>query len=256
MRLPKLAQFIIVVAVIYALLKAPGVFLGKPIPESLIFMYMVLVVATVLLVMTSTDESTEELFRPIRALLKDPKKVFYRNIVFVIAPLIAGYMAYGLASKGIEPPAELRSIHPAPPAKMSAYWKQFDLSTLENPLRKTEKEDKGLFNAYVAEGSEIYFRNCFFCHGDKLDGRGHYAHALVPRPLPFKGKDTIAQLSESYVFWRIVKGGPGLPSEGGPASSSMPAWEEKLTEDEVWKVILFLYDFTGNRPREWASEGK
>ncbi len=254
MRLPKLAQFIIIVVVIYALLKAPGVFLGKPIPESLIFMYMILVVATILLVMTSTDESTEELFRPIRALLKDPKKAFYRNIVFVIAPLVAGYIAYGLASKGIEPPAELRSIHPAPPSKMSAYGRPFDIATLENPLRKTEKEDADLFRSHVSEGSEIYFRNCFFCHGDKLDGRGHYAHGLVPRPLPFKGKDTIAQLSESYVFWRIVKGGPGLPSEGGPASSSMPAWEEKLTEEEVWKVILFLYDFTGNRPREWARE--
>ncbi|MBI5454714.1 MAG: hypothetical protein HY956_08810, partial [Deltaproteobacteria bacterium] len=135
MRLPKLAQFVIIVAVIYALLKAPGVFLGKPIPESLIFMYMVLVVATVLLVMTSTDESTEELFRPIRALLKDPKKAFVRNIVFVIAPLVAGYIAYGLASKGIEPPAELRSIHPAPPSKMSAYGRPFDIATLENPLR-------------------------------------------------------------------------------------------------------------------------
>lgn len=256
MRLPKLAQFIIIVGVIYGLLKTPGIFLGKPIPESLIFMYMVLIVATVLLVMTSTDESTEELFRPIRALVEDPKKAFVRNIVFAVTPLIAGYIAYGLASRGGEPPAELRSIHPAPPSRMSAYGRPFDIATLENPLRKTEKEDAELFRSYVAEGAEIYFKNCFFCHGDKLDGRGHYAHALVPRPLPFKGKDTIAQLSESYVFWRVVKGGPGLPAEGGPANSSMPAWEGKLTEEEVWKVILFLYDFTGNRPREWAREGK
>ena len=256
MRIPKLAQFIIIVAVVYALLKAPGVFFGKPIPESLIFMYMVLVVATVLLVMTSTDESAEELFSPIRALVQDPKKAFARNIVFVIAPLVAGYIAYGLSSKGMEPPAELRSIHPAPLSKMAAYGKRFDMATLENPLRATETEDKEIFNAYVAEGAGIYFKNCFFCHGGKLDGRGHYARALAPRPLPFKGRDTIAQLSESYVFWRVVKGGPGLPSEGGPANSSMPAWEDKLTEEEVWKVVLFLYDFTGNRPRERAREGK
>lgn len=256
MRKAKLAQFIIIVAVIYALLKAPGVFLGKPIPESLIFMYMVLIVATVLLVMTSTDESAEELFRPIRALVEDPKKAFARNIVFAIAPLIAGYIAYGLASRGIEPPAELRSIHPAPPLRMTAYGKRIDMATLENPFRRTEKGDKVTFNAYVAEGAGIYFKNCVFCHGGKLDGRGHYAHALLPRPLPFKGNDTIAQLSESYVFWRVVKGGPGLPSEGGPANSSMPAWEDKLTEEEVWKVVLFLYDFTGNRPRESARERK
>jgi hypothetical protein len=29
----------------------------------------------------------------------------------------------------------------------------------------------------------------------------------------------------------------------------MPAWEKILTEDEMWEVTLFLYDFTGERPR-------
>jgi hypothetical protein len=25
----------------------------------------------------------------------------------------------------------------------------------------------------------------------------------------------------------------------------MPVWQDFLTEDEIWKVILFLYDYTG-----------
>ena len=29
----------------------------------------------------------------------------------------------------------------------------------------------------------------------------------------------------------------------------MPSWERFLTDDEMWDVILFLYDFTGTRPR-------
>ena len=29
----------------------------------------------------------------------------------------------------------------------------------------------------------------------------------------------------------------------------MPAWEKHLKEEEMWDVILFLYDFTGLRPR-------
>ena len=28
----------------------------------------------------------------------------------------------------------------------------------------------------------------------------------------------------------------------------MPAWEKFLKEEEMWDVILFLYDFTGQRP--------
>jgi hypothetical protein len=29
----------------------------------------------------------------------------------------------------------------------------------------------------------------------------------------------------------------------------MPAWESFLEEEEIWDAILFLYDFTGQRPR-------
>ena len=47
------------------------------------------------------------------------------------------------------------------------------------------------------------------------------------------------------MFWRIAKGGPGLPREGTPWNSAMPAWEDLLTEDEIWAVIIFLYEQTG-----------
>ncbi len=29
----------------------------------------------------------------------------------------------------------------------------------------------------------------------------------------------------------------------------MPVWEAYLSEEEMWEVILFLYDFTDQRPR-------
>ena len=29
----------------------------------------------------------------------------------------------------------------------------------------------------------------------------------------------------------------------------MPAWEPMLQEDQIWDVILFLYSFTGRKPR-------
>jgi len=34
----------------------------------------------------------------------------------------------------------------------------------------------------------------------------------------------------------------------------MPAWEKFLSEEEMWEVILFVYDSTGQRPRA-AAEG-
>lgn len=247
----RLVKFALICLFFYLCLKAPGLVWGKPIPASLISMYMFFIVITVLLVMTIKDDGAKGLFAPIRALVEEPSKKIYRNIVFVVLPIASAYIAYGSGAH-LAPPVELRSSHPAPPAMVKAYGKTFDLARLENPFRKMERDDPEAFMALVKEGGEIYFRNCFFCHGDKLDGKGHYAHALDPRPLPFAGNDTIAQLQESYVFWRVLKGGPGLPREGGPSISAMPAWEGELTEEEIWKVILFLYDYTGNRPRSWS----
>ena len=60
-------------------------------------------------------------------------------------------------------------------------------------------------------------------------------------------------LQESFVFWRISKGGPGFPTSAHPWSSAMPAWENMLTEDEIWKVIVWIYSGTGTTPRTWEK---
>ncbi|MDP3773477.1 MAG: cytochrome c [Gemmatimonadales bacterium] len=107
----------------------------------------------------------------------------------------------------------------------------------------------------MAEGRRVYYQNCVFCHGDRFDGQGDYAHAFNPAPLSFTDPGTIAQLTESYVFWRIAKGGRGLPREGTPWNSAMPAWEDFLTEDEIWAVVMFLYEHTGWHPRTFETGG-
>jgi mono/diheme cytochrome c family protein len=153
-----------------------------------------------------------------------------------------------------EAPLELRSIHPAPPSSVKIGDKRYDLLTLENPFRETETQDPERFAELVAEGAEVYIRNCQYCHGDKLDGNGPYAQGLNPVPLNFQDVGTIAQLQESFLFWRIATGGPGLPKEATPWISSMPVWQDFLSEEEIWKVILYLYDYTGRRPRSWEHE--
>ena len=111
----------------------------------------------------------------------------------------------------------------------------------------------GDIRAAYARGKTIYTRNCMACHGDALSGDGHFAHGFNPTPIDFTDVGTIPQLSESFVFWRIAKGGPGLPREGAPWNSAMPVWEEFLTEEEIWAVVLFLYEQTGARPRSWGE---
>jgi len=64
-----------------------------------------------------------------------------------------------------------------------------------------------------------------------------HAFAFNPIPANFTDPGTIAQLQETFIFWRVSKGGIGLPNEGFPWASVMPPWEQHLTTDEIWKVI-------------------
>ncbi len=52
------------------------------------------------------------------------------------------------------------------------------------------------------------------CHGGNFDGKGPAARGFNPPPANFADPTTIAMLQESYLFWRIKKGGVGLPIEG------------------------------------------
>jgi mono/diheme cytochrome c family protein len=254
MRIPRLLLAVLVVVAIYAAFEAVfDLLLGQPIPASLMTMYMFFVVAGVFMVFTFTEEGAAEMVGPIKALVEDPSRKLVRNLVFVLVPLAAGYYTYDRMLPSFEAPVELRSIHPAPPSSVKLYGKRFNLLELENPYRPLEKGDPERFRGLVAEGGEVYIQNCQYCHGDKLDGRGPYAAGLNPVPLNFQDVGTIAQLQESFLFWRIATGGPGLPKEGAPWISSMPVWQNFLSEDEIWKVILYLYDYTGQRPRSWEQ---
>jgi mono/diheme cytochrome c family protein len=254
-RVPRLLQAVLAVAFFYAAFVVVfDVLLAQPIPSSLLTMYMFFVVAGVFMVFTFSEESAREMVGPIKALVEDPSKKLIRNLVFVIVPLGVGLFTYDRLLPSFEAPLELRSIHPAPPATAEIFGKRFDLLSLENPFREYETEDPEYFAELVAEGAEVYIENCHYCHGDKLDGKGPYAPGLNPVPLNFQDVGTIAQLQESFLFWRIATGGPGLPKEGAPWISSMPVWQQFLNEEEIWKVILFLYDYTGYEPRSWEEE--
>ena len=250
MRIPRLLQAVLVLLFVYfGFILVFDVILEAVIPASLIIMYMFFVTAGVFMVFTYDEEQTAELVAPIKAMVEDPSKRLIRNIVFVIVPLAVGGGTYWQMQPSFEAPLELRTIHPAPPTTAKIYGKRVNLLKLENPYRKLEKEDPEQFRELIDEGAAVYIKNCQYCHGDKLDGKGPYAEGLNPTPLNFQDVGTIAQLQESYLFWRITTGGPGLPQEAAPWISSMPVWQDFLKEDEVWKVIMFLYDYTGHRPK-------
>ena len=226
---------------------------SAPVPASVVFQYMVTVAVGVVLYVSSSDVRWREFKEPIQRTLVDADRRMVRRGLMVVVPVLVGLLVYTQVRPTIAAPPSLRSIHPAPPTQITFQGRSISLAGLENPLRA----DGSTAEDY-AVGKRVYYQNCLACHGDALDGRGHFAHGFNPAPLNFRDNGTIAQLTESFVFWRIAKGGPGLPREGTPWNSAMPAWEDFLTEEEIWAVIIFLYEQTGWTPRTWeaaAEEG-
>lgn len=223
---------------------------SAPVPASVVLEYLAIALVGVLLYVSADETRWQRFKQPMHDVAVDADKRLVRLVLMLGLPLLIGFLTYRQVSASVGAPSALRSVHPAPPNQIDFRGKTLRLAGLENPLRS-----QGDMAEHVAEGHTIYVKNCLPCHGDRLDGGGHFAHAFDPVPADFTSNGTIAQLTESYVFWRIAKGGPGLPVEGTPWNSAMPPWEDVLTENEVWSVILFLYDQTGWTPRTWEEAG-
>ncbi|MGH7531200.1 MAG: c-type cytochrome [Gemmatimonadales bacterium] len=237
------------VLVVFGIPLLPG---SALVPKSVVLQYMATVLVGVL-IWVSDDEARWTRFKqPLHAVLVERRLKAVRTGLLAAVTLLVGCLTYGQVRATVSAPPSLRSIHPAPPSQITFRGKTLTLAGLENPLRAA-----GDMATHLATGRRVYYQNCLPCHGDYLDGQGHFAHGFNPIPLNFQDGGTIAQLTESFVFWRIAKGGPGLPREGTPWNSAMPAWEDFLTEEEIWAVVLFLYEQTGWRPRTWevAEEG-
>ncbi len=215
------------------------------VPTSVLKMYMAFVTLGIVMAYTFDEEGYAGLIGPIEDIYSNPSKAIVRYVVVLLVGTFGAYITYEYVKPTFDAPIELRSVHPAPPSNAKMWGKTYQIQTIQNPYR----EDKENFAKNLEEGGIVYYKNCFFCHGDRMLGRGHYAVGFNPRPANFVDVGTIAQLTESFVFWRIGTGGPGLPSEGTPWLSAMPVWHNLISEEEAWKVILFLYDYTGHSPR-------
>jgi len=92
---------------------------------------------------------------------------------------------------------------------------------LENPLRDDP--------ASIVRGAEIYGANCASCHGTEGRGDGPLALTLTPAPADLSLHVPLHPEGDTYIF--IANGFP---------NTSMPAWADQLTEEEIWDVVNFL----------------
>jgi len=226
----------ILLVAVFLVLKFGLPLITAPLPMSLIWLYLFLTTVGVVVYGTLSGETTQELLGPIFRFLGgdglNGAAKFARLAVLVLVPLLVGWQTYSELVPSSQPPAENRTIHPAPPGEFVG---------LANPVPNTPEN--------VMMGKGLYAAFCSPCHGPKFNGNGPASDGFNPPPANFVDSGTIAQLQESYLFWRIKKGGVGLNVEGHPWKSAMPRWEVELPDDWIWKIIMAEYAGSGHKPR-------
>ncbi len=214
-----------------------------PIPGSVMGLYLAIVTVSILVYLVADPDRFQAFLDPIVALLREQRLAVPRAGVLIALPLLLGWFTYTSVRPQFDPPFEARTIHPEPPASFKLHGNDFDvLAATRPPAMEVNAEN-------LAAGKRIYYRNCMYCHGDYLDGKGHFAEAVNPLPANFRDGGTISQLQETYVYWRIATGGPGLPQGATPWNSSMPVWQDFLSDEEIWQVVAYIYQASGSTPR-------
>ncbi len=95
--------------------------------------------------------------------------------------------------------------------------------TLTNPFLPDE--------ASLKIGADLFNSNCAVCHGEQGRGNGPAAASLSIKP-PDYGNGHLDIHTDGDIFYWIQNG----ISQGSP----MPAFKDKLTDDEIWNLVNYV----------------
>ena len=107
----------------------------------------------------------------------------------------------------------------------------FTARFVRNPLPDTQD--------VVSAGGQTFQANCAICHGPRGLGDGPAAFTLSPRPVNLQVH--VPQHAEGEIFYWISE---------GVAGTGMPAWKEKLSDDQRWQIIRYLQALASGRVQQ------
>jgi mono/diheme cytochrome c family protein len=107
---------------------------------------------------------------------------------------------------------------------MSGWSARAKAKKLQNPVAVTPEA--------IGAGMMIYMDHCEKCHGESGDGKGPKAADLSIAPQDFTDAHAMSRITDGEFFWQISEG-----------HRPMPAFKDKLTEEERWQVVDYIRTF-------------
>lgn len=95
--------------------------------------------------------------------------------------------------------------------------------------------------AQVAQGRQIYDRECANCHGDNLQGQPNWRQRKPDGRLPAPPHDQTGHTwhHPDELLFALTKQGPQALVRPG-YQSDMPAYAAKLSDAEIWAVLAYI----------------
>ncbi|HXL23536.1 MAG TPA: cytochrome c [Candidatus Dormibacteraeota bacterium] len=101
-----------------------------------------------------------------------------------------------------------------------------EAKAMKNPVMPSE--------AALQSARPIYNERCAQCHGDTGKGDGKEARSHGTLPADFTEPGRMAAQSDGELFYKISAG-----------KRPMPAFQNRLTEEQRWQLVLLVRSFAG-----------
>ena len=85
----------------------------------------------------------------------------------------------------------------------------------------------------------IFNQMCAGCHGFEGNGQDGTKSGFVPRIGTLANKEYMASVPDDYLVMIIKKGGEYMGK-----IAAMPAWEKKLSEEQINDIVALIRTFT------------
>ena len=91
----------------------------------------------------------------------------------------------------------------------------------------------------LTAGGQLYAANCALCHGASGKGDGPAGVSLSPRPGDFTQHMVPGKHTDGQAFLWVKNGFPG---------TAMPAWGQRLSDEQIWQLVTYIRTFGRNAP--------